>query len=89
MKENPLPSPFFAIYEGAVKAFNAVGDSYAALPLPALARASRVSILERNANAAPARGCAFVRDDGVGIAKLESGKTVCGPLAERHNCMFR
>ena len=28
VKENPLPSPFFAIYEGAVKAFNAVGDSY-------------------------------------------------------------
>ena len=29
VKENPLPSPFFAICEGAVKAFNAVGDSYA------------------------------------------------------------
>ena len=26
VKENPLPSPFFAICEGAVKAFNAVGD---------------------------------------------------------------
>ena len=29
MKENPLPSPFFAICEGATKAFNDVGDTYA------------------------------------------------------------
>ena len=28
LKENPLPSPFFAIHEGAVKAFNDVGDIY-------------------------------------------------------------